>query len=110
MRFMYFAVASLALLAVCACVPVGQDVIQRIPEREGPTPSATGRDGAKSGAAEKGAPASEPKPTAARARRDLGGQESDLLPSINDVAGSPFSENSQLEGRSRIRVLPAYLG
>lgn len=108
MRSMYFVVASLALLAVCTCAPVEADVIQHIPLKE--TPSATGKDAAKSGAAEKDSAASEPKAPVSRARRELGGQESDLLPSHDDVDGSPFGDNFQLAGHGRIKVLPAYLG
>lgn len=100
-------VASLALLAVCACAPSGEEVIQHIPAKQEAIPSATGRDAAVSGASEKAAGASENKE---RARRDIGGQESDLLPSVGDVDASPFGESQPLAGRSRIRVLPAYLG
>lgn len=103
-----FIVVSLALLAACACAPADQDVIQHIPTKVEQTPSVTGKDAVESGASGKGAGASEHVP--ARVRRDLAGQESDLLPSSNDVDISPFGETSQLEGRGRIRVLPAYLG
>lgn len=102
-----FIVASLALLVVCACAPSGEDVIQHIPAKAEPTPSLTGKDGSASSAAAGNAGASKPEP--ARVRRDAG-QESDLLPSANEVDVSPFGETSQLEGRGRIRVLPAYLG
>ncbi|CAH2042423.1 unnamed protein product, partial [Iphiclides podalirius] len=103
MRFMCFAVASVALLAACVCAPAGPDVIQRIPQREA-TQSATGEGGARSGAAGRGVAASETQPPAARARRDLGGLESDLLPSSDDLDGSPFSDSFQLEGHSRIKL------
>ncbi|KAF9424854.1 hypothetical protein HW555_000155 [Spodoptera exigua] len=102
-----FFVASLALLALCVCAPADQDVIQHIPLKPEQTPSVTGKEDAVSGASGKVAGASEHVPQ--RARRDVAGQESDLLPAINDVDVSPFGETSQLEGRGRIRVLPAYL-
>ncbi|PZC77883.1 hypothetical protein B5X24_HaOG202764 [Helicoverpa armigera] len=102
-----FIVASLALLALCVCAPADQDVIQHIPQKAEQTPSVIGKNAAESGASGKAAGASE---HVARARRDVAGQESDLLPASNDVDVSPFGETSQLEGRSRIRVLPAYLG
>lgn len=103
-----FTVASLALLAVCVCAPADGDVIQRIPPRPEQTPSATGKDAAESGASEKDAGVSDSAHN--RAPRDLGGEESDLLPSLNEGDVSPFGENSELLGRSRIKVLPAYLG
>ncbi|KAJ8717917.1 hypothetical protein PYW07_005847 [Mythimna separata] len=102
-----FIVASLTLLVLCASAPAEQDVIQHIPQRVEQTPSVTGRDAVESGASGKAAGASDHE---ARARRDVAGQESDLLPAANDVDVSPFGEVSQLEGRGRIRVLPAYLG
>lgn len=102
-----FIVASLALLGLCVCAPAEQDVIQHIPQKAEPIPSATGRDDAVSGASGKAAGASD---HVARVRREVAGQESDLLPSANEVDASPFGEVSQLEGRGRIRVLPAYLG
>ncbi|CAG5049134.1 unnamed protein product [Parnassius apollo] len=110
MRSMFFVVASLVSLAICASAPLDSDVIQQIPQKLEATPSATGKDVAKSGAAEKGLDASEPKTPEPRVRRDLGGQESDLLPSNKDVDDSPFSENLQLDGHNRIRVLPAFMG
>lgn len=67
---------------------------------------ASGKDGANSGAVD--AESSEPKEL--RARRSIGGQESDLLPSANDVDAAPFGAPSAFEGRGRIRVLPAFLG
>lgn len=103
----YF-VASLTLLAVCACAPADADVIQRIPPKPEPTPSATGKDVAVSGALERAAGSSDAVKD--RLRRELVGQESDLLPSLGDIDASPFGENSQLSGRSRIKVLPAFLG
>ena len=99
--------ALLALLAVCACAPADADVIQHIPPRQEPTPSAIGKNVAESGASEKAAGASESND---RVRRDLAGQESDLLPSPNEGDASPFGETSQLLSRGRIKVLPAYLG
>ncbi|KAI8420203.1 hypothetical protein MSG28_008749 [Choristoneura fumiferana] len=105
MRSMFFAVASLALLAACACAPVEEDVIQHIPQKVEGTPSATG-----SGVAPSGAAAESGSEHHARARRDIGGQESDLLPSPNQNDASPFGETSNLMGRGGIRVLPAYLG
>lgn len=99
-------VASLALFAVCACAPVEEEVIQHIPAKQ-ETPSAIGKDGAESGASVKGVGVTENKD---RARRDIGGQESDLLPSVGDVDASPFSDTNSFSGRSRIRVLPAFLG
>lgn len=101
-------VASLALLAACAGAPPGQAVIQQIPPKAEQTPSATGKDGAKSGAVEDVADASESQ-VPVRARRDVG-QESDLLPSALDAEASPFGQVSNLQGRGRIRVLPAFLG
>ncbi|CAH4030440.1 unnamed protein product [Pieris brassicae] len=100
MRFMFFAVASLALLAACVCAP--NEAIQHIPKQEA-TQLTTEKDGAASGVSEKNAGSSEPD----REKRDLGGQESDLLPSEHEV--SAFGENA-LVGRGRIKVLPAFLG
>lgn len=105
MRSMFFAVASLALLAVCVCAPAEQDVIQHIPQKVEETPSATGN-----GAAPSGVAVGSGSEHHARARRDIGGQESDLLPSPNQNDASPFGETSNLMGRGGIRVLPAYLG
>ena len=102
-----FIVASLALLALCVCAPVEQDVIEHIPQKAEPIPSATGKDAVESGASGKAAGVSD---HVARVRREVGGQESDLLPAANDIDASPFGETSQLVGRGRIRVLPAYLG
>lgn len=65
-----------------------------------------GGDGANSGAA--AAESSEPKEL--RYRRSIGGQESDLLPSGDDVDASPIGGPSAFEGHGRIRVLPAFLG
>lgn len=104
MHSTFFIVASLALLAVCACAPVVEEVIQHIPKQE-QTPSATGKENAESGASVKATGVSEN----VRHRRDAG-QEGDLLPSVNDVDASPFGETSQLAGRGRIKVLPAFLG
>lgn len=106
MRSVFLAVASLALLAVCACAPLDGDVIQHIPPKAEPTPSATGEVGSTSGAAVGNAVAV--KPESARVRRDAA-QENDLLPASNDVDVSPF-EAFNLEGRGRIKVLPAFLG
>lgn len=100
-----FFVASLALLAACASAPA-EDVIEHIPPKQEPTPSATSKDGSSSGAVVEGA--AEVK-VPSRTRRNVG-QESDLLPSGHDVDASPFGEVSQVLGRNRIRVLPAYLG
>ncbi|CAH2089563.1 unnamed protein product [Euphydryas editha] len=108
MRSLFFAVASVALLAICVCAPEG-DAIQRIPPKVAATPSATKESAVDSGAAANNAGSSKPL-TVARVRRDIGGQESDLLPSANDVDVSPFGENSNFDGRGRIKVLPAYLG
>ncbi|CAG9563995.1 unnamed protein product [Danaus chrysippus] len=105
MQSITFVVASLALLSLSVCAPV-EDVIQHIPKAVA-IPSSTERNGASSGAVVNAG--SEPL-LAARARRDLGGQESDLLPSAKDIDASPFGEVSQLDGRGRIKVLPAYLG
>ncbi|CAG9795825.1 unnamed protein product [Diatraea saccharalis] len=110
MRSIIFAVGFLALLAVCACTPVESDVIQHIPLKAGATPSVTGRDGAESGVVADAYGASNEKQTHERVRRSIGGEESDLIPAANDVDASPFGETSQLEGRGRIRVLPAFLG
>uniref|UniRef100_A0A1E1WRF1 Secreted protein n=1 Tax=Pectinophora gossypiella TaxID=13191 RepID=A0A1E1WRF1_PECGO len=107
MRSMFFVVASLALLAYCVCAPTAEEVIEHIPPKQEQTPSATGKEDAKSGALAVDV-ASEPK--VSRTRREVGGQESDLLPGAKDVDASPFGETSQLEGRGRIRVLPAFLG
>ncbi|KAI5643033.1 hypothetical protein NE865_05074 [Phthorimaea operculella] len=109
MRVTLFAVASLALLALCVCAP--SQNIEKIPPKQEQTPSATGSDGSKSGAAEGDAASEDSKVLAhvERERRDLG-QESDLLPSAKDVDSSPFGEQSQLEGHGRIKVLPAFLG
>lgn len=108
MRSVIFVVASLALLAACVCAPEGES-IQRIPTKAAATPSATDKDAAKSGASVGGSGASEPS-TVARERRDIAGQESDLLPSAHDLDASPFGEISKLDGRGRIKVLPAFLG
>lgn len=108
MRSLFFAGASLALLAICVCAPEG-DAIQRIPPKAVATPLATNKDAADSGASASNVGSSKPL-AVARVRRDIGGQESDLLPSANDVEVSPFGENSNLLGRGRIKVLPAYLG
>ena len=108
MRSMLFVVASLALLAYCACAPA-EEVIEHIPPKHEPTPSATGKEDAKSGAGDVVA-AADTKSTNTRTRREVGGLESDLLPAAKDVDSSPFGETSQFEGRSRIRVLPAFLG
>lgn len=67
----------------------------------------SGKDGANSGAVDE--ESSEPKELL-RHRRSMGGQESDLLPSGSDVDAAPFGAPSALEGRGRIRVLPAFLG
>lgn len=99
-------VASLALLAVCVCSPTDQDVIEHIPPKAAPIPLATAKDGAESGASGKVAGAADHP----RVRRAIGGEESDLLPSVNDVDASPFGETAQILGRGRIRVLPAFLG
>lgn len=107
MHSTFFIVASLALLAFCVCAPAEQDVIQHIPTKAEQTPSAIGSEGAVSGASGKAVGSAEHQ---SRARREVAGQESDLLPSGNDVEVSPFGEVSNLEGRGRIRVLPAYLG
>ncbi|KAL0820515.1 hypothetical protein ABMA28_006373 [Loxostege sticticalis] len=109
MHSTFFVVASLALWAVCACAPADSDVIQQIPAKPEQTPSVIGKDAAKSGAAEGDSGVTEAKPVE-RVRRSVGGQESDLLPSRGQVDVSPFGEVSQLEGRGRIRVLPAFLG
>lgn len=106
MRSTLLIVASLTLLAVCACAPAAGDVIQHIPPNQEPTPSVTGKSGAESGALEKAVGASDHQ---ARVRRDVG-DESDLLPSANEGDVSPFGESSQLAARGRIRVLPAFLG
>lgn len=108
MRSMFFVVASLALLAVCVCAPEGAS-IQHIPPKAGETPSAIGKDGAVLLAAAGGAGSSK-QIHVARTRRDLAGQESDLLPSANQAEASVFGESSNLDGRGRIRVLPAFLG
>lgn len=108
MRTMFFVVASLALLAACACAPEGE-VIQHIPPKAEETPSAIGKDGVASPAVGDAAGSSKPIHVA-RTRRDLAGQESDLLPSANDGDASVFGESSNLDGRGRIKVLPAYLG
>lgn len=97
MHSTFFIVASLALLAFCLC---------ESPANAKPTPSATGKDDAVSGASGKAAGGFEHP----RARRAVDGQESDLLPSSDDVDVSPFGEVSQFEGRGRIKVLPAFLG
>lgn len=111
MRSLFFAGASLALLAICVCAPEG-DAIQRIPPKAVATPLATNKDTADSGASASNVELNgSSKPLAvARVRRDISGQESDLLPLANDVEVSPFGENSNLLGRGRIKVLPAYLG
>ncbi|CAG4947226.1 unnamed protein product [Colias eurytheme] len=106
MHSMFFVVVSLALLAACVCAPSG-DVIQHIPPNHEATQSATEKEAAVSGAAVENVGSSKPLGLA-RERRDLGGDESDLLPSDQNVA-SPFGESS-LDGRGRIRVLPAFLG
>ncbi|CAF4807489.1 unnamed protein product [Pieris macdunnoughi] len=100
MRLMFFAVASLALLAACVCAP--NDAIQHIPKQEA-TQSATEKDGAASGVSANNAGSSEPE----REKRDLGGQESDLLPSDHEV--SAFGDNS-LIGRGRIKVKTIHAG
>ncbi|XP_072942900.1 uncharacterized protein [Epargyreus clarus] len=100
MRSMLFVVASLALLAACACAPAEEDVIQYIPKEA--TPSVTGKDGSESGAV--GGNSGASKIALERARRSIGGQESDLLPSGGDVDASPFGETSQLDGRGRIKI------
>ncbi|CAK1551425.1 unnamed protein product [Leptosia nina] len=102
MRVTLFVVASLALLAACACAPNG-DVIQHIPKHEA-TQSNT-KDGAVSGAVDAGV-GSKPVEVS-RERRDIGDQESHLIPSDNEV--SDFGESS-LDGRGRIKILPAFLG
>lgn len=100
-------VASLALLAVCACAPSESEVIQHIAPKDEKTPSVIGSDALKSGAAVEDSGAAEVKD---RHRRSAG-LESDLLPSKGEEDASPFGETSQLEGgRGRIRVLPAFLG
>lgn len=106
MHSMLFVVASMALLVACACTPWESEAIQHIAPKEEKTPSVIGSDAVKSGAAGEGSAVSDVKD---RARRSAG-QESDLLPSGNEVDASPFGENSQFEGRGRIRVLPAFLG
>ncbi|VVC97657.1 unnamed protein product [Leptidea sinapis] len=106
MRSLSLIVASLALLVVCACAPSGES-IQHIPPKQDTTPSATGRSGAESGAAVEDS--GSKIVAAARERRDLGGLESDLLPSGQGVDDSAFGAQ-EFEGRSRIKVLPAYLG
>lgn len=110
MHSIIFVVASVALFVVCASAPVEEDVIQHIPQKHDPTPSATLDVGSVSGAAVDDAGASKAPVAQVRARRDIGGQESDLLPSANEIDSSAFGETSQLAGRSRIRVLPAFLG
>ena len=106
MQSISLVVVSLALLAVCACAPSESEVIQHIVPKEEKTPSVIGSDAAKSGAAVEDSRVGDAKD---RARRSVG-EESDLLPSKGDVDASPFGETSQLEGRGRIRVLPAFLG
>ncbi|CAB3231641.1 unnamed protein product [Arctia plantaginis] len=93
-------VASLALLAVCVCSPADQDVIEHIPSKAAPILLATAKDGVESGASGKVVGAADHP----RVRRYVGGEESDLLPSSNDVDASPFGETSQVLGRGRIRV------
>lgn len=103
-----FIVASLALLVVCACAPVEEEVIQHIRPKPEKTPSVTGNEDAESGASGKVAGVTEDK---VRVRREvIGGQESDLLPADNEVDASPFGETSQLVGHGRIRVLPTFMG
>lgn len=110
MRSITFAVALVALFAACACAPSKEDVIQHIPQKADQTPSATHADGSESGAVADDAGVSKISPAEVRVRRDVAGQESDLLPSGHDVDASPFGEVSQVAGRGRIRVLPAFLG
>ncbi|GBP31907.1 hypothetical protein EVAR_18445_1 [Eumeta japonica] len=109
MRSLLFLIGLVGVLAVCGASPAKDDVVEKIPPKAGQTPSAIGSAGAGSTAAAGGAGASKAAPAGPRARRDVG-QESDLLPSANDVEASAFGETSQLAGRGRIRVLPAYLG
>lgn len=108
MQSITFVAVSLALLAVCASSPVKEEVIQQVPKEH--TQSAIEKEGAVSGAAGKVSGATEEKKEEVRVRRDVAGLESDLLPSVGEVDASPFGEISQLEGRGRIRVLPAFLG
>lgn len=97
---MLFVVASLALLAACVCAS-SENVVEHV--RNHPTQSATGKDGAASGALDVNAGSSK---AVERERRDAG-QENDLLPSEPEV--SEFGESS-LDGRGRIKVLPAFMG
>lgn len=89
MRSTFFIVVSMAVLGVCLCESSNKT-------KSVPAISAHST-------AEKGI-------EHLRARRAIAEQESDLLPSSDDVDASTFGETSQIEGRGRIRVLPAFLG
>lgn len=110
MRSIIFVVALVALFAIGTGAPLDEDVIQHIPQKTNPTPSGTPDAASESGAAEDASDAGEAHVAEVRVRRDVGGQESDLLPSGNDIEASPFGEVSQVAGRGRIKVLPAFLG
>lgn len=102
-----YLIALAALLAVCACAPQ-EGAIEKIPREH--IPSATKDENVGSGAGAKVSGVGEVGKDVSRVRRDVGGQESDLLPSVGDVDASPFGGPAQVVGHGRIRVLPAFLG